>query len=99
MFQSYGFVKRIEKDWVPYDCKEKAKKCLKTATQLHFKISHCRRIIVMKRRSGKKLVKGYNFDNLELGYNLDTARERSVCNVGKTFEDVNTWPVPLGVKV
>lgn len=93
VFQLYGCVKVIDKDWLPYNWKDEAKICLKSSSQLHFKISQCRRVSLRKSKSGNIVVKG------ELGYNIDTGRERTICKVGKKFEDVNPLPIPLGVKL
>lgn len=93
VFHKYGCVKLIEKDWVAYNWKEEAKMCMKSANQLHFKISQCRRVSLRKSKRRNVLVKG------ELSYNLDTGRERMICKAGKTFEDVNPLPIPLGVKL
>lgn len=91
VFEKYGTLKLIERDWTPLDWKEKSKVCVKSASQLHFKISNCRRVMLRKTKSGKVVIRG------EMAYNLQTGRERPIYKAGYGSEDINPPVIPTGV--
>lgn len=93
VFAKYGTVKVIGEDWTPHDWKEEAKQLAKTATQLHFPISQCRKIVFRRTTKNNVLVRG------ELAYNIATGIERPIMKKGTSLENVNPREIPIGVKV
>lgn len=92
VFQKSGTIKLIGKNWKPYDWKTAAMENIKSASQLHFKISSCKRIIVRKTKRNNIVIRG------ELAYNTDTGCERPILNKNGTL-DMNPPEIPLGVPV
>lgn len=91
VFEKHGTLKLIERDWTPLDWKEKSKVCVKSASQLHLKISNCRRVMLRETKSGKVVIRG------EMAYNLETGRERPIYKAGYGPEDINPPVIPTGV--
>lgn len=92
VFQKLGTIKLIGKNWKPYDWKKVAKENMKSASQLHFKISSCKRIIVRKTTRNNIVIRG------ELAYNTNTGCERQILKKNGTL-DINPPEIPLGVPV
>jgi hypothetical protein len=93
VFERFGTLQKLGRDWQSQDWKVLAKENTKTAAQLHFKISMCRRIILTKTQRGGVQIWG------EQTYNAD----QGVC---KPFQKKNSRlhnapipMIPIGVPV
>lgn len=92
IFQKFGTVKEIGKDWKPLDWKTVAKKTTKTASQLHFQISTCRRIVVERTKRGVQ-VRG------EQTYNSDTGVSKTFLKKNGSLQNEIVAPIPIGIPV
>ena len=93
VFAEHGTVKVIGRDWTPYDWKLAAQKTVKSAGQLHFKLSKCQKINIRKTKKGNILFRG------EYSYNLVTGNEKSINRKGASFNQVQLREIPIGVPV
>lgn len=82
IFSQYGTVKVIGDDWTPHDWKEEAKQNAKSAAQLHFQISQCRRIVFRRTTKNNVVVRG------EQAYNIDTCIERPITKKGSDLQQM-----------
>ena len=93
VFKKHGKLKLIGQDWLVYDWKKEAGLHMKTAAQLHFRISQCKKIIVRKTKMGNFTVRG------ELSYNVTAGAERIIFKLGHRQHDINPDLIPIGVRI
>lgn len=95
IFRSHGTVKEIAKDWVPLDWKAEATKFIKSASQLHFQISQCKKIMLKKsiKNRSRILIKG------EIAYNVETGVFKFLEKKKKTVSMVQPKEILIGVPV
>lgn len=93
LFRKHGKLKIIGNDWVVYDWKKQAASHMKTAAQLHFRISQCKRIVIRKTKMGNLTVRG------EVSYNSNAAAERIIFKLNHRPHDINPDEIPIGVRI
>lgn len=93
VFAEHGTVKKIGIDWMPFDWKTVAQQSVKSAAQLHFKLSKCRKVFIMKTKKGTIMIRGEN------SYQLMTGADKPFLKTGRGGGDLQPTIIPLGVAV
>lgn len=94
VFKEHGKMKVLGKDWNRYNWKEEAGEYIKATSQLHFRISQIKRIILTKGARSKRILV-----RAELGYNIDTGVDKMIEKKGKLIASINPGKIKVGYKL